>query len=284
MNMPTEKPVEPSIQSDNVASSEAEQVTPAITAVSSSKQALLQRQRELERALTRSQQAALRVKRRNVSASDIAVEPEEEVWLVTYLDMLTLLLVMLVIMLTFSGKHQKAEMEASKPKDGILPMSSGLLPSQPLPQNKKDQPDPLAGLALDQLGKDIDVVVNEGSVSFRISSEILFSSGQAELSLDGLRVLQKLVPVLNSTKHQVAVAGHTDAIPIHSARFPSNWELSSARAGSVVRYLESNGVESARLRAVGYADTHPLADNVNTEGRAANRRVELVLETQGAPK
>lgn len=284
MNTPTEKPVDSSAQSDNP-SNEVEQ-TPQGGAISSSasKQALLQRQRELERALTRSQQAALRVKRRNVSASDIAVEPEEEVWLVTYLDMLTLLLVMLVIMLTFSGKHQKSEMEASKPQDGILPLSSGLLPAQPLPQNKNNQPDPLAGLALDQLGKDIDVVVNEGSVSFRISSEILFSSGQAELSLDGLRVLQKLVPVLNSTRHQVAVAGHTDAIPIHSTRFPSNWELSSARAGSVVRYLQANGVESARLRAVGYADTRPLADNANTEGRASNRRVELVLETPSASK
>lgn len=266
------KPQQPEQQAAEVATS------PVMT----SKQVMLQRQRELERALARSQRAALRVKRRNVAAPEMTGEPEEEGWLVTYLDMLTLLLVMLVVMLTFAGKQHDAKSDGSTvTHTGILPMNAGLLPSQPLPQNtaNANQPDPLTGLPLDQLGKDIDVVVNEGTVSFRISSEILFSSGQADLSLDGLRVLKKLIPVFNSTEHQVAVAGHTDAIPIRSTKFPSNWELSSARAGSVVRYLESNGIASVRLRAVGYADTKPLADNATMEGRASNRRVELVLES-----
>lgn len=91
-------------------------------------------------------------------------------------------------------------------------------------------------------------------------------------------MLQQLVPVFNSSQHNVVVVGHTDSVPISSARFPSNWELSSARAGSVVRYLQANGVDGRRLRAVGYADTQPLADNASAEGRARNRRVELVLE------
>lgn len=84
--------------------------------------------------------------------------------------------------------------------------------------------------------------------------------------------------MLRESPHPIAVHGHTDAVPIHSVRYPSNWELSGARAGSVVRYFEANGIDKQRLRAVGFADTRPLADNDSAEGRASNRRVELVLE------
>lgn len=259
-------------------------------APANSRQALLLRQRELEQALARAKQATRRVKRQAADAASLPVgEAEEESWLMTYLDVMTLLLVMLVVMLAFAGKGDGlknmqgiAEGLAGQqvlPKNaGILEASGNEVPT-PQTQSQAHKKDPLEGLPLDKLGKDIDVVVSEGTVSFRISSEILFPSGQAELSLDGLRVLRQLVPVLNSTDHQVAVVGHTDAVPIRSARFPSNWELSSARAGSVVRYLESNGVSSNRLRAVGYADTRPLADNASAEGKATNRRVELIMET-----
>lgn len=92
-------------------------------------------------------------------------------------------------------------------------------------------------------------------------------------------MLRKLVTVLNSTPHQIVIEGHTDSVPIRSYRYPSNWELSGARAGSVVRYLEANGVSSQRLSAVGYADTRPLGDNGTADGRANNRRVELILLT-----
>lgn len=253
----------------------------APVSASSRKQALLQRQRELEAELSRARHAVRRA--RSDKENVLAEEPEEEGWLLTYLDLMTLLLVLLVVMLAFAGKGSGLAEEISKrSSDGVLPASTGLMensgPQLPTPA-LKPKSDPLAGLALEQLGDDIDVVVTEGTVSFRISSEILFSSGQAELSLDGLRVLHKLVPVLNgSPTHRVAVEGHTDSVPIRRGRFPSNWELSGARAGSVVRYLEANGVASARLRAVGYADTRPLADNATNEGRASNRRVELTLE------
>ncbi|MFC0711070.1 OmpA/MotB family protein [Azorhizophilus paspali] len=136
----------------------------------------------------------------------------------------------------------------------------------------------LQGLPMDQLGKDIEVIVKEGTVNFRISSKILFNSAQADLSLDGLRVLQQLVPVLNSSRHDIVVVGHTDLLPIRSTCFPSNWELSRVRAGSV-RYLEANGVARQRMRAVSLADTRPLLENSSPEGWAGNRWVELILET-----
>jgi len=149
--------------------------------------------------------------------------------------------------------------------------------AEPKPLNSKQ--DMLAGLPVGELGDDIDVIVNERSVSFRINSEILFGSGEADLSVPGLAVLKRLIPVFNSVDHTITVEGHTDSVPmLRNRRYPSNWELSGARAGSVVRYLEANGVASNRLRAVGNADTRPLSDNSTPEGRASNRRVELIME------
>ncbi|GAB3391124.1 OmpA/MotB family protein [Azotobacter armeniacus] len=259
--------------------------TSAVNSASAVRQALLERQRTLELELAQARQAA-RWGRRQAAA--VAAEPQSEgeadSWLLTYLDVMTLLLVLLVVMLTFAGKGVVERQQAmGSLREGVLPAGSGLLKEDG--QILWDRPalpasdDSLKGLPLDRLGEDIEVVVTEGTVSFRISSEILFGSAQADLSLEGLRVLQQLVPVLDSSPHMIVVAGHTDSLPIRSSRFPSNWELSGARAGSVVRYLEANGVAPQRMRAVGYADTRPLADNATVEGRAGNRRVELILET-----
>lgn len=136
-----------------------------------------------------------------------------------------------------------------------------------------------AGLSLGELGSDVEVVVNERSVSFRVNSEILFDTSQADLSRSGLSVLRRIVGVLSDTSHEVTVEGHTDSVPVRrNVRYPSNWELSSARAGGVVRYLQANGIDRTRLKAVGYADTRPIADNHTPDGRASNRRVELVIE------
>ena len=140
-----------------------------------------------------------------------------------------------------------------------------------------------AGMELTDLGKEIEVLVRERSVNFRINSEILFDSSQAKLSEEGLAVLRRIASVLRRSDHAVTVEGHTDAVPVgRNAPYPSNWELSSARAGSVVRYLQANGVSRSRLRAVGYADTRAIADNNTPQGRARNRRVELVIEPRGA--
>ncbi len=136
-----------------------------------------------------------------------------------------------------------------------------------------------ASLSLGELGNDVQVVINERSVSFRVNSEILFDSSKSDLSRSGLSVLRRIVAVLADTDHEITVEGHTDSVPVRrNARFPSNWELSSARAGSVVRYLQANGIDRSRLKAVGYADTRPLGDNNTPAGRASNRRVELLIE------
>lgn len=218
----------------------------------------------------------------------LAVPEEEEAWLTTYLDMMTLLLVLMIVMLSFAGKRAQTAAQgqgqggatvvaqAGKDGAGVLPAGVGLFPDAGLGEG---QGRGNHGLDLDGLGDNIDVVMNDQSVSFRINSEILFNSGGADLGLEGLTVLRQLAAVLQKSTHPIVIEGHTDSVPIRSYRYPSNWELSGARAGSVVRYMEANGIGSQRLSAVGYADTRPLGDNATQQGRATNRRVEIIVQT-----
>ncbi len=219
-------------------------------------------------------------------------EEEQEAWLITYLDMLTLLLVMLVIMLALAGKgegqqSEPAMVEATQQAAGdqlvaLQPSASPIPSIVPLPAPAADtQQDDTSEAKPDlALGDDIEVIVNDGSISFRISSEILFGSGRAELEDAGLDVIDRLVLTLAASGHRIIVEGHTDNLPIQTERFPSNWELSASRASSVVRYLQLAGIESTRLSATGYADTRPLANNGDEQGRASNRRVELIMQTE----
>ena len=90
-------------------------------------------------------------------------------------------------------------------------------------------------------------------------------------------MLDKLVPLLARGGHTITVEGHTDNVPISTPQFPSNWELSAARASTVVRHLIARGIPADRLSAVGYADTRPLAANDTEAGRAKNRRVSIII-------
>jgi chemotaxis protein MotB len=230
--------------------------------------------------------------------------PEQEGWLLTYLDVITLLLVMMVVLLSFSGPggqapsaqiifdSKGARISGTGPpsaENGAAPdrsagsgspSSSGADPGTPQAASADPPASGLAGLDLGDLGKDIQVSVEQGIVRFRINSEIMFDSAQAGLVGQGRTVLESLLTVLRRTGSQrIIVEGHTDSLPIQTERFPSNWELSSARASSVARYLIDNGIAPTRIRVSGLADTQPIADNRDATSRAANRRVELILET-----
>ena len=118
--------------------------------------------------------------------------------------------------------------------------------------------------------------VAEG-VHLEVSDKILFTAGSAELKPEGQALLDELAQILLQHRGTISVEGHTDNQPISSERFPSNWELSSGRATTVTRHLIEHGLDSAKLRAVGYADTRPLETNTTEEGRTRNRRVSLIL-------
>lgn len=113
-----------------------------------------------------------------------------------------------------------------------------------------------------------------------LSDRILFPSGSAELSEQGVAVLKKVAAQLHGIRHRVEVQGHTDGVPISgqlATRFPTNWELASARAARVVRLLEAEKIDPARLTAISFGANRPVAPNDTPEGRARNRRIEIRL-------
>lgn len=117
-------------------------------------------------------------------------------------------------------------------------------------------------------------------VELEMNSELLFASGKAELSSKASPVLQKVAEAVRDVPNVINVEGYTDNIPISTGIYPSNWDLSSARATSVVKELVKNNIPPTRLSAVGYGEYHPAADNKDEVGRFKNRRVVLVLMSQ----
>jgi len=122
------------------------------------------------------------------------------------------------------------------------------------------------------------VRIVRGRMVVELSENILFDSGKSELKKEGTAALQEVAAVLGSIPdREFQIAGHTDNVPIKSGKFASNWELSTARGVTVARSLSAQGVPANRLSAAGYAETQPVASNDTPEGRAQNRRIEIVL-------
>ena len=138
-----------------------------------------------------------------------------------------------------------------------------------------------AGLA-DKVGFRLE---RRGLVVTIVSDDVLFSLGSDHLRPQGRRVLDGLATLLSDMPNDIAVEGHTDSLPISGGRFRNNWVLSTARATTVLGYLlERHGIAPARLSAAGYADQRPVRSNTTASGRAANRRVEIVILSSAAPK
>ena len=126
------------------------------------------------------------------------------------------------------------------------------------------------------------VIAQRGLVIRLLTDRVLFDSGAAELKPAASPVLTKVGEILRKeATHPIMVEGHTDTVPISGSLFPTNWELSTARASRVVRFLIGSGVTQRRLSAAGYAALHPLASNTTAVGRSRNRRVEIVLLRSG---
>jgi len=136
---------------------------------------------------------------------------------------------------------------------------------------------------LSQDGK-VRVTQSPRGITVEINASLLFSSGDAVLQPLSKEALAAVAKVLAGVDNAIQVEGHSDNVPINSPAYPSNWELSSARAGSVVRLFAELGVPTTRMVAIGYADNQPLDTNASTEGRARNRRVNvLILNEVGGP-
>jgi chemotaxis protein MotB len=130
----------------------------------------------------------------------------------------------------------------------------------------------------------VRVTQNALGVSIEINASVLFAPGQAQLEPQSIQVLSAVAQVAAMVPNDIKIEGHTDPIPIATSAFPSNWELSTARASSVVRLFIANGVEPARLTALGFADQRPVEPNTTPESRARNRRVTVMIEPDEKPE
>ncbi|PWC65427.1 hypothetical protein TSH7_08840 [Azospirillum sp. TSH7] len=245
-----------------------------------------------------------------------AADEDQEIWLLSYSDLVTLLLSVFVMLLAITTlKDQlpttpQPETPAvalhttttnpplfDEPEPAMVPRPVPpepiIQPPDPRPRLDDDEvavtaPDLVAARWREALAKlgvppGVAVDVRQNRVGIVIGDGILFAPGQADLTPGGDGLLRRLAPTLAATRGEVVVEGHSDSTPIANRRFPSNWELSGGRAASVVRRLIQLGLPPDRLSAVGFADTRPLSAGSDPASLARNRRVAITIQADGIP-
>lgn len=221
-----------------------------------------------------------------------------ERWLVSYADFITLLFAFFVVMFAVSqvdsnkvgrfsesvraaSKWQLFEDAATAPVSGItttIADENEKIVSNEQAKNARDLAILIKEILRDSLASGrIGVIDGPDGVIIRMNDTAYFPSGSANLRADHLKDLEALAKVLHRLPNHVRIEGHTDPRPIQTPIYPSNWELSAARAASMLRYLSSAGVPEEKLAIVGYADRRPIVSNETDAGRQKNRRVDLVL-------
>ena len=126
----------------------------------------------------------------------------------------------------------------------------------------------------------VKVNLQGDKIEIQFSSKLLFGSGSARLSAEARKAFRDIALIIKPLENSIFVEGHTDNVPIKTLAYPSNWELSAARAASVVEYLARQGLDPRRLAAIGYGEYRPIDSNDTEEGRSNNRRVTLVLRSE----
>lgn len=219
-----------------------------------------------------------------------AQQPEEEegapLWMVTYSDMVTLIMTFFILYYSIASMNMQKFKEAiigeEQASIGLLELldSAEIKESiQELTQQKSN--DILSEMSEVAEDSEMDVETSSAKVVVRVPGANLFKPGKADLELTARPVLDEVIRVINKhPNYKIHIQGHTDDESISTERFPTNWELSAARATAVLRYFIDKGAEPKRMTATGYADTFPLARNDTAPGRAKNRRVEFVLEKE----
>jgi chemotaxis protein MotB len=214
-------------------------------------------------------------------------------WMVTYGDLMSLLLTFFVLIVSFSSiqdsKFQKA-MGSLKAHLGVLkfkpsPIQPSALKMHSLrgfkmsQKGNKDFEGLLNHVKANEFGDSVKIEVNENGVMIRFMDGILFQSGRADLKQAVYPLLAKVGEFAEDWPSRIRVEGHTDNVPINTPEFPSNWELSALRAIRVIHFFEKvSGIDPMKLYYRGYGENKPLAPNTTSESRAKNRRVEIYLE------
>ncbi len=233
-----------------------------------------------------------------------------ERWLLTYADMITLLMIFFIIMYSMSIVDAKKFSELSSSLSGVmgqgqsvLPASQGVMEGNPPVQSP---PQPYTATAAadaaelqkameqvealieeKQLGGQLSVQMTSAGVTIRMKDNLLFDSGSATLQTGSYGTLDSITAILNSMQNRIRIEGYTDNVPMHSVQFQSNWELASQRAINVLYYFAGKGVAQGRLSAESFGEFKQMVPNDTSENRQQNRRVDIVIihaETEKPPE
>ena len=217
-------------------------------------------------------------------------------WLISYADFLTLLLALFVVLFASSQLDKKKALQVSyavtealeqgaaleqggaphgkqQPSSGVIPEPKAAVPELTASQNYLRQV-----LAEDIRTGKVDVHLDARGLVISLRQAAYFPSGGDEIASSGLDSLEKISRTIRDLPNPVQLEGHTDSAPIHNLRFRSNWDLSAARSIAMLHLFEDKyGIPGTRLAVAGYAETKPVDSNDSVEGRAHNRRVDIVI-------
>jgi len=213
-------------------------------------------------------------------------------YMATYGDMMTLLVTFFVLLISYSSMQEAKFSSAMISVKGALGVMKASATSTYKPQitpffdSKSGEMEFDVKQVIQQLEEEtkktgthekVQITYTNGKIHFRISSPMLFSSGNSKLKENSFSTLNLIAKIMKKSTYDIRVEGHTDNVPINTIIYPSNWELSTARAMSVVRKFVSEGIAPERFQVIGYGEYRPIATNSTEEGRRLNRRVEIYI-------
>ncbi len=225
--------------------------------------------------------------------------PGAPMWMATFGDMMSLLLTFFILLVSFSSIQETKFNEAVGSLQGALGVLSQLpkVPvkmdiDKPSRRGKTDNDELRTQIeklkesiaALQERGEAVSVSRSENGLAIRLDDQTLFDPGKADLRSSAGEILILVGATLGEFPNPVRIEGHTDNLPIRTEQFPSNWELSAARAAAVLRFFQEQGLDPRRMSAVGMGEWRPVAKNDSASNRQRNRRVEIFMETKGEPR
>jgi len=217
-----------------------------------------------------------------------------ERWLLTYADLITLLLAFFIMLYVFSKQDTRKydamtmQLKAIFSGGAGVVVEGGRTGSQTIEATNEGPSEIQIRRELEKQikeispaegeGNNISVITDERGIVIRIMDKAFYDTGKADLKEKARATLDKIAPVIKDLPNEIRIEGHTDNVPISTYEFKSNWELSVRRATEVVRYLvERDGISTQRISAAGYAEYRPVAENDTEANRALNRRIEIIV-------
>lgn len=195
-------------------------------------------------------------------------------WVVSYADFVTMLLALFMVL------YAVVQIDNEKLNELQEKMNKKFNISAPYEANKFKNREELEKLFNQNLSesKSIKLVKSDKGLVIRVSDQMIFDEGSAKIKSEAEKSLKEIVKTLTKIENPVIIEGHTDSIPIKTKDFPSNWELSTARATNIISYIMGHSkITPKRLSAVGYGEYRPVADNTSISGRILNRRVDIII-------